>query len=163
LKIQLTNEPKFDLIGEDILTKIGDSVLLSQNQNPKNCAVGVFYVGSSEIQKINREYRKKDKPTDVITFRLIDNPQNLEFSKDNFPYDYDDSLGGFYIGEIFICADVAKAQASEYGHSVNREVGELFVHGMLHVMGYDHENDEDREKMKQQELKQTALLDKLIK
>ncbi len=163
MKIILSNDKNFELLGENVLCQIGDSVLVSQGQNPQVCSVGVFYVDAKEIQEINKEYRGKDKPTDVITFRLIDNPNNLQFNKENFPYEYDDSLGGFYIGEIFICADVAKLQAAEYNHSVNREVGELFVHGMLHMLGYDHENEVDREKMKTQELKQTALLDKLIK
>ena len=68
-----------------------------------------------------------------------------------------------YIGEIFICSEVAEEQAKEWGHSTNREVAELFVHGMLHILGYDHEEENERKLMKESELAHTKFLDKIIK
>lgn len=161
MKIILSKQ-NYDLLSESELEAIGDSVLKAQDQ-PTSVSVGVFYVNSNEIQKINSDYRGKDKPTDVITFRLIENPGNLPLSKTNFPFDYDEALGGIYIGEIFICTEVAARQASEFNHSTRREVAELFVHGMLHILGYDHENEDDRAKMKVCELEQMPFLDNLIK
>ena len=162
MRVILTQN-EFNSIDEKTLEAIGDSVLSSMEKTPSHAVVGVFYVSADEIHKINKEYRGKDKPTDVITFRLLDNPQNVDFTKENFPYDFDEALEGIYLGEIFICIDVAATQASEYNHSTTREVAELFVHGMLHILGHDHENEEERNKMKSYELMQMPLLDKLIK
>ncbi len=162
MKVILTNEQNYHLLESDILEQIGDSVLNGEGKDSSVCVVGVFYVDADAIQTINKEYRGKDKPTDVITFRLMDNPENLQFTQANFPYDFDEGLDGFYLGEIFICEEIARMQAGEYNHSVKREVAELFVHGMLHILGYDHEIDSERQKMKAREVAQFDLLDKLI-
>ncbi|MBQ7977737.1 MAG: rRNA maturation RNase YbeY [Clostridia bacterium] len=163
MKVILTNKTKYILPSAKILQKIAKNVLKNEKQPTKKIAVGVYYVEADEIHSINKEYRNKDKETDVITFRLIDNPENLPISKANFPCDFDDALGAIYIGEIFICVEVAEAQATEWGHSLSREVGELFVHGMLHVLGHDHELENERNIMKERECAQAKLLDKLIK
>ncbi len=163
MEIILNNKTKYILPCAKTLKKIAKHVLKNEGYKTKHVVVGVFYVDAEEIQKINSEYRKKDKATDVITFRLIDNPNKLQFTKQNFQYDYDASLGGVYIGEIFICSEVAEEQAKEWGHSTNREVAELFVHGMLHILGYDHEEENERKLMKESELAQTKFLDKIIK
>ncbi len=83
----------------------------------------IIFTSKEEIQRINREYRKIDKVTDVISFALCDD-------KDIIPSNE--------LGDIFICIDRAIEQASEYGHSVTREVAFLAVHGYLHLCGYDH-------------------------
>lgn len=163
MKIILTNKTKYILPCAKQLTKIAQHVLKHEGYKSSKVVAGVFYVNAEEIQTINKEYRNKDKPTDVITFRLVDNPEKLQFNKQNFKYDYDDSIGGVYIGEIFICVDVAVTQAQEWGHSTNREVAELFVHGMLHILGHDHEQENERKIMKESELSQTKFLDKIIK
>ena len=163
MELILTNKTKYILPNAKILKKIAKSVLKHEGYKPNKVVVGVFYVGEDEIHQINKEYRKKDKPTDVITFRLVDNPEKLQFTKANFEFDYDEGMKGIYIGEIFICAEVAEAQSHEWGHSTNREVAELFVHGMLHILGHDHEEEQERKIMKDCELVETKLLDKLIK
>lgn len=163
MEVILTNKTKYILPCAKTLKKIAKSVLKGENQPSRGIAVGVFYVDANEIQQINKEYRNKDKPTDVITFRLLDNPENKKICKANFECDFDDSLGAIYIGEIFICVEVAEAQAGEWGHSLSREVAELFVHGMLHILGHDHEEESERAVMKSRELAQTKLLDKVIK
>ena len=93
----------------------------------------------------------------------MENPEKLQFTKKNFEYDFDNGMKGIYIGEIFICAEIAESQSHEWGHSTNREVAELFVHGMLHILGHDHEEETERKIMKDCELLETKLLDKLIK
>ena len=92
----------------------------------------VIFVTKEEIHRINKEYRNIDRPTDVISFALID---DLEEERTN------------ELGDIFICLDKAKEQAKEYGHSVNREVAFLSVHGYLHLCGYDHQNKDDEKIM----------------
>ena len=93
----------------------------------------LIVVGKNRIHKLNKEYRGIDKETDVISFAEID-------AKDDFLVDN-------YLGDIFINVDRVKSQAKEYGHSVQREFVFLFVHGMLHLFGYDHMNTKDEKKM----------------
>lgn len=97
------------------------------------------FVDIEEIHSINKEYRGIDRPTDVISFALNDEVEDeLEI------------IGGDetnYIGDIIICVDIAKDQAKEYNHSLNRELGFLTVHGFLHLLGYDHMSEEDERVM----------------
>ena len=92
----------------------------------------IIFVSKEEIQKINREYRKIDKVTDVISFALCDDKDIIQTDE---------------LGDIFICVDRAIEQADEYGHSVTREMAFLAVHGYLHLCGYDHMTPEDEKIM----------------
>ena len=99
-------------------------------------------VDDERIHEINREYRHIDRSTDVISFALEDSEQfYVEGMARN-------------IGDIFISVDHAIAQAEEYGHSLRREMCFLFTHGLLHLLGYDHMNEEDEKEMfsKQKEI-----------
>ena len=99
-------------------------------------------VDDQRIHEINREYRHIDRSTDVISFALEDSEQF-----------YVEGLAR-NIGDIFISVDHAIAQAEEYGHSLRREMCFLFTHGLLHLLGYDHMNEEDEKEMfgKQKEI-----------
>ena len=99
----------------------------------------VSFVDNQRIHEINRDYRHIDRPTDVITFALEDV---------DFPY-----VEGMprELGDIFISVDKAKQQAQEYQHSLKREMCFLFVHGLLHLLGYDHMNEEDEKVMFQKQ------------
>lgn len=110
----------------------------------KECEVEVSLVDNKRIHEINKEYRNIDNLTDVLSFPLID--FNVE---DDDPYDYDE--GYLLLGDIVISIEKAVAQAKEYGHSVEREVGYLCVHSVLHLLGYDHENEEERNIMREKE------------
>lgn len=92
-------------------------------------------VDDDEIHRINKEYRNIDRSTDVISFALEDNEQ---FYVEGMPRS---------IGDIFISVDHAIMQAKEYDHSLKREMCFLFTHGLLHLLGYDHMNEEDEKKM----------------
>ena len=92
-------------------------------------------VDDEEIHAINRDYRNIDRSTDVISFALEDNEQ---FYVEGMPRT---------LGDIFISYDHAVAQAEEYGHSIFREMCFLFTHGCLHLLGYDHMNEEDEKEM----------------
>lgn len=107
----------------------------------------IIFVDNERIRQINRDYRHLDKVTDVISFALNDNDECNYFVEDE-------------LGDIFICIDRAIEQAADYGHSVEREVGFLAVHGYLHLCGYDHMTEADEKVMfaKQDEiLKQAGL------
>ncbi|MCI9048990.1 MAG: rRNA maturation RNase YbeY [Coprobacillus sp.] len=92
-------------------------------------------VDDEDIHQINKEYRHIDQSTDVISFALEDNEQ---FYIEGMPRS---------IGDIFISVDHARIQAQEYGHSLKREMCFLFTHGLLHLLGYDHMNEDDEKEM----------------
>jgi probable rRNA maturation factor len=101
--------------------------------------VSVTIVTKERIQEINSEYRQKDAVTDVISFAM-----------EEMGEDETEIIGGEetrFLGDIIICLDVAKEQAEEYGHSIEREMGFLAVHGFLHLLGYDHMNEADEKAM----------------
>ena len=101
-----------------------------------NHIMNVIFVSKEKIQEINRDYRGLDKVTDVISFALHDNEDNFSLEEEEIE-----------LGDVFICIDRAIEQASEYGHSVEREVGFLSVHGYLHLCGYDHMTECDEKIM----------------
>ncbi|MCC5889338.1 MAG: rRNA maturation RNase YbeY [Alkalibacterium sp.] len=107
-----------------------------------NAEVSITFVSNEKIQEINKEYRDKDKVTDVISFAIEDDEQELfkEFDMEGITIPRD-------LGDIFISYDKAVEQADEFGHSVDRELGFLMVHGFLHLNGYDHMTDDDEKSM----------------
>lgn len=101
--------------------------------------VSVTFVSNEKIQMINREYRDKDQPTDVISFAMEELGEGeMALSGLDIPR---------VLGDIIISIPKAEDQAVEYGHSFVRELGFLSVHGFLHLLGYDHETEEDEKKM----------------
>jgi len=95
--------------------------------------LSVAIVSNKEIQKLNKEWRQKDYPTDVLSFTL-----ELSADFEGVPFE---------MGELIISAEKAAEQAIEYGHSLERELAFLFVHGCLHVLGFDHETKADEKDM----------------
>ncbi|MCR5308606.1 MAG: rRNA maturation RNase YbeY [Bacilli bacterium] len=100
--------------------------------------ISVSFIDNEEIHKINKEYRKIDRPTDVISFAFLDNEDREKEYKSGMPV---------ILGDIYISLDKANEQAKEYGHSLKRELCFLFVHGLLHLLGYDHMKKEDEDIM----------------
>lgn len=109
-----------------------------------NTEISVTIVDNEEIRKINNKYRNIDRATDVLSFPLID------FDNEDLPNDG----SKIYLGDIIISIERAKEQANEYGHSLDREVGFLTAHSMLHLLGYDHMVTEEEKVMfaKQEEI-----------
>lgn len=95
-----------------------------------NAEVDVSLVSDEQIQKINAEHRHIDRSTDVLSFPL----------GENGVYDVDPETGAKMLGDIVLSMEHAQKQAEDYGHSLQREVGYLTVHSMLHLLGYDHVN-----------------------
>ena len=120
-------------------------------------AVELVFVDGEEIQRLNRELRNMDKVTDVLSFPTLDGIKGEELHGEEFPYEIDEE-GRLLIGSIAICCDRAREQAKEYGHSYNRELHYLIVHGIMHCLGYDHITDEDKAEMRIQE---ESILQKL--
>ncbi|MBC3086250.1 MAG: rRNA maturation RNase YbeY [Staphylococcus capitis] len=100
--------------------------------------LSVTFVDKDEIQNINKMYRDKDKVTDVISFALEEDEPEIDMNELDIPR---------VLGDIIICTDVAHEQAENYGHSFERELGFLALHGFLHLLGYDHMTDEDEKEM----------------
>ncbi|MCI2153112.1 rRNA maturation RNase YbeY [Erysipelotrichaceae bacterium Oil+RF-744-GAM-WT-6] len=98
--------------------------------------ISVTFVRSRTIHVINREYRNIDRPTDIISFAAND-----------FSYPGETPEEHADLGDLFLNIDYAARQAKEYGHSLKREVGFLFCHGLLHCLGYDHMKPEDEKVM----------------
>ncbi|WP_091263967.1 rRNA maturation RNase YbeY [Alkalibacterium thalassium] len=136
-----------DKITEDMADWIEDllNVAAKKLSVENNAEVSITVVSNEKIREINREYRDKDKVTDVISFAIEDD----EDDEDDLLKEFD--MEGITIprdlGDIFISYDKAVEQAEEYGHSVERELGFLMVHGFLHLNGYDHMTDEDEKRM----------------
>ena len=108
-------------------------------------------VSPEEIRQINRDNRHIDAVTDVLSFPMLDGIRGKVIKKKDFPYDYDEEEKAIFLGSIVICEERAKAQAAEYGHTLQRELSYLFVHGLMHLFGYDHMTDEDKKQMREKE------------
>ena len=104
------------------------------------------------IQEINKEYRNIDRTTDVLSFPMFEK-QELEEKIKKQEFQYTDILG-----DIIISIDKVREQAKEYGHSFERELSYMLVHGFYHLMGYDHIEEEDKKEMRKKEEK---VLEKL--
>lgn len=101
--------------------------------------VSVTFVTNEAIHEINREYRDKDQPTDVISFALEELGEGeVQIVGEDIPR---------ILGDIIISTDRTREQAEEYGHSFERELGFLAVHGFLHLLGYDHMTQADEKEM----------------
>ena len=100
----------------------------------ENSIFNVIVVSTDKIHELNKTYRNIDRPTDVISFALED---DSTFIKTDYRV----------LGDIYICLDKARSQAIEYGHSFKREICFLSIHGLLHLLGYDHMTKEDEKVM----------------
>ena len=126
----------FNTTDEKIDTSELDEVIqfACKKMNIKNPLLNIVIVDNKRIQEINKEYRNKDAVTDVISFAFEDDGEKL----------YNDIR---VLGDIYICIPQMKRQAIDYGHSEKRELSFLTVHGLLHLLGYDHMIKEDEEVM----------------
>lgn len=117
----------------------------------KRLQVEVSFVGADTIQQLNRENRKIDKPTDVLSFPTINRKIGDKIILGEHAEDIDPKTKNLMLGDIIICEDVARNNAREYGHSFEREICYLVVHGFLHLLGYDHMIDSDKTVMRAME------------
>lgn len=110
--------------------------------------ISVTFVDNEEIQSLNKQYRDKDAPTDVLSFVM---------SEDGV-FDIDPKTGAQILGDVVISMEKAVEQAERYGHTLQREVGYLTAHSVLHLLGYDHVDNMERVRMREKEEKVMKLL-----
>lgn len=144
-------DENIDVELNETLQKIFKCALKETNQTYDKLTCSLSFVSEEEIQNVNREQRGIDKKTDVLSFPYLNLKDGEFINVQNYKYDIDEATGELLIGDILICKDVAKSQAEEYGHSYNREICYLFTHGVMHLLGYDHMEEEDKKKMREKE------------
>ncbi|MCX7950449.1 MAG: rRNA maturation RNase YbeY [Clostridiales bacterium] len=118
-----------------------------------NYEISVVLTDNEEIRQINKLYRGIDRDTDVLSFPMLEYDEGYEEDGD-IEVDFEDlnpETGGVVLGDIVVSLEKARQQAEEYGHSFERELSFLIVHSVLHLLGYDHENDSDRAIMREKE------------
>lgn len=113
---------------------------------PESAQLSVTFVDDAAIRELNREHRGIDRPTDVLSFPQFEPDEEIP---EGMPY---------MLGDLVVSLETARRQAEEYGHSEEREIAFLLVHGFLHLLGYDHETPEEEAEMRQE---QRVLLDRL--
>ena len=139
-QIGMFNETDVELTEEEkMIQKLVKEVL--KEEKVRNAECNIIFVDNEKIHEINREYRHIDRVTDVISFALEDEMENEPSAQ------YEMRV----LGDIYISVDRAKEQALEYGHSFLREICFLAIHGMLHLLGYDHQTTEDEKIMFQKQ------------
>lgn len=124
-----------------------------------NATVDITVIDDEAMRALNRDTRGKDVATDVLSYPALD--RITEFTQKNYPNDYDEAQRAVVLGDIAINRDAAARQAVEYGTG-EREINYLFVHGMLHILGYDHIDENDKKKMREIEEKVLAETDKSV-
>lgn len=131
-KFEIINETKEEIKEIKIIDKLISFAL--NYLNIENAVLNIIIVDNETIHKINKEYRNIDRPTDVISFALEDNKDFID-------------IGYRILGDIYISIDKVREQSINYNHSFLRELSFLSIHGLLHLLGYDHMNEEDEKEM----------------
>ena len=117
----------------------------------KNIYVSILYTTPTEIQEYNQEFRNIDRATDVLSFPMFEKDEVQKLKQEK-------SVATDVLGDIIINLSQVKMQADEYGHSFERELAYMLVHGFYHLMGYDHIKEEDKKEMRE---KEEAILNEL--
>jgi probable rRNA maturation factor len=129
------------------LRKVTGQVLLAEHTNPL-VEIGLVITGQEKIRELNRRYLEEDAPTDVLSFPMIES----EIDNNSFITPPDSALR---LGEVIISYPQAKKQAKEHRHIVKKEVAVLIIHGVLHLLGYDHDTPRHKRVMRKRE---TAII-----
>lgn len=146
MTIDFSNEQEqtFDF---DFLVVANDvmEAILDQEKCPYEAQISLVLTDDDTIHSTNKEFRGIDRPTDVLSFPMVDFPSPADYSvlEEDDSYFHPES-GELLLGDIMISIPRAVDQAHEYGHSIKREYAFLIAHSMLHLLGYDHMEDEER-------------------
>ena len=132
---------------EETIKKVVEKCFEEEGISASKLCLTITLTTPENIKKINKEYRNIDKETDVLSFPMFEK-QELDEIIANKKFEYEDVLG-----DIVISIARVEEQAKEYGHSFERELSYMVVHGFYHVMGYDHIKEEDKQKMRPKEEK----------
>lgn len=138
MEINVTSHREPEPLDPAGFVRLAEFVLLAE-EAPVNCELSIALVDLEEMSQLNGEYRGKEGPTDVLSFECDD------------PCAVTSADQPVMLGDVIIAPDVAVAQAEEYGHTVEEELNLLLVHGILHLLGYDHIDDADAVAMQDRE------------
>lgn len=116
--------------------------------------VSVIFIDNEKIREINNETRKVDKATDVLSFPMLEYPEGKVYKEVYISYEFDDSFfddGNLVLGDMALSLEKCEEQSKEFNHSFIRECAYLTVHSILHLLGYDHMEDKDKDRMRKRE------------
>ena len=151
VKVNITDNYKKEKVPSEtkaLVKKACRAVLHEENFND-NAEIELTFVDDGQIKELNKEYRNIDKSTDVLSFPL----------GENGIYDKNPENGFYMLGDIVISVDHAEKQADLYGHGIEREIAFLTVHSMLHLLGYDHVDGGEQQRIMRQ--KEETVLEKM--
>ena len=135
---------------ESTIKQVVDECFKKEKLDKTNLYMSVTLTNPEEIEKLNRQYRNIDRPTDVLSFPMFEKNELDNFIKENFKNN-DVNEEGDILGDIVISIPRVYEQAEEYGHSFERELAYMVVHGFYHLMGYDHIEEDDKKVMRAKE------------
>lgn len=152
IEIEYSYEEKFIPTYQEIIENVVNTAL-DYEQCPYEAQVYVLLTDNEEIHQFNREQRQIDRPTDVLSFPMASYNRPADFSdlEEREPDAFHPESGELMLGDILISMDKVREQAGEYGHSPERELAFLTAHSMLHLMGYDHMEEEERKTMEKRQ------------
>ena len=149
MEVIISNYPEELSFPQEIIDNVTKAAeMVGKLYGVENGEVSVTLTDNTYIHTLNRQYRGIDRPTDVLSFALNESEEP----------EIDGGLDVNVLGDLIISVERAEEQSADYGHSVRREMAFLTVHGMLHLLGYDHMEDEERAEM---EAEQRFVMDKL--
>lgn len=144
LNLNVINDDEHPIPNQDLLEKC--FALVADKHNISQAEVNVSIVSNQKIQQINKQFRNKDKPTNIISF---------EFKK---PEGLPEDIAADFLGDIVIAPDVLKKEAKEQNKNLDAHWQHIFIHGLLHLLGYDHIDDIEAEEMENLEIELLAEL-----
>ncbi|WP_160670852.1 rRNA maturation RNase YbeY [Clostridium sp. C8-1-8] len=153
-KISLDKD--FEKIIEDVII-----TALNEENVDRSCEISVIFVDNISIREINKETRNMDKETDVLSFPMLDYPKGKVYKDVYIDYNFDASFfdeADLVLGDVVLSLEKAKEQSEEFNHSFTRECCYLVVHSILHLLGYDHMEEEEKSIMRERE---ESILEKL--
>ena len=128
----------------DLTEKVINKCFETENLVDKNITISIIFTTPIDIQAYNKEYRNIDRATDVLSFPMFEKDEVEKLQKEK-------SIVPEVLGDIIINLSQVKMQADEYGHSFERELAYMLVHGFYHLMGYDHMEEKDKKQMREKE------------
>ena len=137
-------EAAVQLVASELLGGVNEEAIRKAEKLP--IYIGVSVVSEGEIREINNDFRGIDKVTDVLSFPQFENAEEIIEELEG-----DEALVDIPVGDVVICLDQAERQSLEYGTTIRREVTYLFVHSILHLLGYDHMDADDKIEMRKRE------------
>lgn len=156
--VEYETDKKLELPYEEIIREVAEASLDFENC-PYEAEVNVLLTDNEAIQELNREYRGIDRPTDVLSFPMLEYGSPADFTELEEEADcFNPDTGELMLGDIVISVEKVREQAAAYGHSEKRELAFLVAHSMLHLMGYDHMDEQERICMEE---RQSRILEQL--